>query len=314
MATRDDLQDSDTPALSLIQTKKQPAKAPVHSELTPHESLYLDLVRDTVTGIVLRTPGVQPQKGAGDALKRTPFDESTRIEGMEWCDECYTMAGAARVQNVRELVEKTIAENTPGDFLEAGSWRGGCSIMARTVQRMMDAKRRTYVCDSFSGLPPSSTQKDIDAWSKMRFLEVSQDEVAENFRRFKALDDNVQFRKGYFSASLPVLRQELKNQGRQIAVLRGDGDMYESFMDILYNLYEFVPVGGYFICDDCPLIEEAQQAILEFREHHGITAPIEKVEGSGYGTYWRKSAAQPVDYNWYLQWNATRSFRDKPSA
>ena len=46
---------------------------------------------------------------------------------------------------------------------------------------------------------------------------------------------------GFFADSLPRARAEIG----AIAVLRIDGDMYESYMDILYNLYEFVPVGGY---------------------------------------------------------------------
>lgn len=298
-------------ALSLLQ--KKTLKAHGRFELTPSENIYLDTVRDTLTGTILRTPGVKTGEGAGDKLERIPFDADMRWGGSTWCEECFTMAGGARVQNVRELVIKSITEQVPGDFLEAGSWRGGCSIMARVVQRVMheEAQRRTYVCDSFSGLPPSSTPQDSDRWSNMNFLEVSQEEVAENFKSFQALDDNVLLRKGFFSESLPKVRHELKEQGRQIAVLRGDGDMYESFMDILYNLYEFVPVGGYFICDDCPKIAEAQRAIDDFRKHHGISAPMVRVEGSAYGSFWRKEVATDVDYNTYLLWNSTRSFRAK---
>merc|ERR1740130_597717 len=103
-------------------------------------------------------------------------------------------------------------------------------------------KRHTYLCDSFSGLPLSSQTKDDDSWSSAQFLEVSQSEVEDNLKRFHVLDSNVHFKKGYFSESLPKLRQELKETGGQLAVLRGDGDMYESWMDILYNLYEFVAV------------------------------------------------------------------------
>jgi len=316
-ATCDDLQEN---SLSLIQkSTKLVAKASLHSGVTPHESLYLDLVRDTLTGSVLNTPSVTAGEGEGESLRRGPYDEELRLRGADWCDECYTMAGGRRVQNVRELVEKTIGENVPGDFLEAGTWRGGCSIMARTVQRIMneDENRRTYVCDSFSGLPPSSNKQDTDSWSRMHFLEVSQEEVEQNFKKFQALDSNVLFRKGFFSETLPIIRQELMNQGRKLAVLRGDGDMYESYMDILYNLYQFVPVGGYFICDDCPTIAEAQRAIDDFRQHHGITAPIQKVQDSKYGTYWRKEAGDmsiAVDYNWYVNWNATRAFKEKPSS
>merc|ERR1719195_804101 len=105
-----------------------------------------------------------------------------------------------------------------------------------------DEGRRTYVCDSFSGLPRASTADDDDAWSEVHLFEVAQSEVEDNFKRFVPLDDNVRFRKGYFSESLPNVHEELQAEGRQLAVLRGDGDMYESFLDILYNLYDFVAV------------------------------------------------------------------------
>ena len=66
--------------------------------------------------------------------------------------------------------------------------------------------------------------------------------------------------------------------GRPLAVLRMDGDMYESLTDTLYNLYEFVPVGGYVICDDCHIrgtgkmgIGESAKAVDDFRKLHGIT-------------------------------------------
>jgi len=278
------------------------------------QALYLDTVRDTLTGAILRTPSVEVAAGNASALVRTPYNKQTRWLGNDWCDSCYTMAGGARVQNVRNLVQQTIAEGIPGDFLEAGTWRGGCSIMARVVQRVMGEgeNRHTYLCDSFSGLPLSSQSRDGDIWNGMHFLEVSQSDVEDNVKLFNALDDNVHFRKGYFSQSLPKVRQELKKNGRQLAVLRGDGDMYESYMDILYNLYDFVPVGGYFICDDCPSIDVAKQAIDDFRMDHNISDPILAVEGSITGSFWRKGSLTVVNYSKYLEWNATRTFKSSP--
>ena len=91
--------------------------------------------------------------------------------------------------------------------------------------------------------------------------------------------------------------------------------MYESYLDILYNLYELIPVGGIFICDDCTLIREAQRAITEFRTRHGITDRVH-ITGIGmlregdhtYGlTWWKKTKPVSVDYTWYEKWNATRS-------
>lgn len=278
-------------------------------------SLYLDTVRDTLTGAILRTPSVLPQAGEVKDMKVSPFNETIRWRGGDWCESCYTMAGGARVQNVRELVSSTIIAGVPGDFLEAGTWRGGSSIMARVVQHVLgeDAKRRTYVCDSFSGLPRSSQAQDSDNWSYMKYLQVSQSEVEENFKRFVKLDDNVRFRKGYFSESLPKVRDELQKEGRQLAVLRGDGDMYESFLDILFNLYEFIPIGGYFICDDCPAIPEAQMAIDHFRNLHDIQEVIRTVEGSATGIFWQKANQTSVNYTHYLEWNASRNFRNATS-
>lgn len=303
---------------SLLQVNTKMTKGPkVHSDeahTTVQATRYLDLVRDTITGTILRTPSVNTSggfQGNETSMGHSPYHEKTRWKGGDWCANCFSMAGGARVQNVRELVEKTIVEGIPGDFLEAGTWRGGCSIMARVVQRTMgeDVQRHTYVCDSFSGLPKSSQSADDDSWSKEHFLEVAQSEVEDNFKQFHALDSNVKFRRGYFAETLPSVRRELKQGGRRLAVLRGDGDMYESYMDILYNLYDLVSVGGYFICDDCPGITVAQRAIDDFRVQNNIVEQIHKINGSAAGTFWRKETSRPVDYGKYLKWNVTRTFK-----
>jgi len=274
------------------------------------DEVLLDIVRDSLTGKALRTKQINPSTGA--YLKPVEYDEAKRDAGSDWCENCVTMAGTFRVQNVRELVRKTIEEGVPGDFLEAGTWRGGNSIMARVVQGCMGQgdKRKVFVSDSFSGLPRASTKVDADAWSHMHYLEVSREVVQDNFKRFSVLDGNVEFIKGYFIHSLPPLRERFLKDGTQLAVLRGDGDMYESYLDVLFNMYDFVPVGGYWICDDCPSIKVADMAVKEFRELHGITSRVFTVAGSRFGTYWRKEAGEPkVNYEWYLTWNATRKPR-----
>src|SRR5207253_283076 len=49
---------------------------------------------------------------------------------------------------------------------------------------------------------------------------------------------------------LPRFREEKLNANYSIAVLRVDGNFYESHQDIFYNLYDFVPAGGAVILDD----------------------------------------------------------------
>jgi len=269
------------------------------------QDLYLSTLRDTLTGTALQSPEIPP----GSRLVAEPFNDENRNKGSTWCESCYTMSGNARLSNVWNLSEQVMRDNVPGDFVETGIWRGGTSIFARAVQRVhgQGDSRRVYACDSFSGLPPATTHQDSDIWSKMTFLSVSVDQVRDDFERFQMLDSNVRFVKGFFSQSLPILRAHFQDEGRHISILRGDGDMFESYYDILFNLYQFVPVGGYFICDDCPYIFEAERAVQQFRLRHKITEEISPVRGSIGGTFWRKEQEVFVDYAYYVEWNSTRT-------
>jgi hypothetical protein len=85
--------------------------------------------------------------------------------------------------------------------------------------------RTVHLVDSFDGLPTASTSADSDMWSKMDILKVPLEKVQAGFERYGLLDSQVQFHKGYFRDSLPIVREEL--EGESIALLRMDGDMYE---------------------------------------------------------------------------------------
>merc|ERR1712032_1142770 len=129
------------------------------------------------------------------------------------------MVGTARLANAKELLEHAFLDGVLGDFIETGVWRGGTSIFARAVQRVHGEKdaRRVYVCDSFQGLPKASQKQDTNQWSRMTFLRVSLEDVRDHFERFQMLDGGVFFVKGFFSDTLPVLREHLQGDGRRIA-------------------------------------------------------------------------------------------------
>ena len=107
------------------------------------------------------------------------------------------------------------------------------------------------------------------------------EEVQTNFRSFGLLDDHVHFCKGYFVDSLPLCNVS------QIAVLRMDGDMYESTMDQLFNLYNRVQIGGIIIVDDYN-IDACVRALNDFRHWHGISEAIQRIPGDRSGSYWIK--------------------------
>jgi hypothetical protein len=77
-----------------------------------------------------------------------------------------------------------------------------------------------------------------------------------------------------------------------------DGDMYESTMDQLFNLYAKISVGGVIIVDDYG-IEVCQRAIHDFRNWHNITEAIMHVPDNGGGIYWIKKKVVNVQMDRY---------------
>jgi len=194
--------------------------------------------------------------------------------------------GRQRLTNVRQAVETVLAEGVPGDLIETGVWRGGVTILMRGILEAWDDRhRRVWVADSFEGLPaPNVDEYPDDAGHDMSgvpTLMVGADRVRANFERYDLLDDRVRFLEGWFADTLPVAPIE------HIAVLRLDGDLYESTMDALTPLYDKVSAGGFVIVDDYGAWEPCRKAVDDFRSERGITDEIVEVDWTG--IYWRKS-------------------------
>ncbi|MEI9427168.1 TylF/MycF/NovP-related O-methyltransferase [Mesorhizobium sp. Cs1299R1N3] len=84
----------------------------------------------------------------------TPFNREDRLQGRDWPTVAHSMAGIKRLSNVRDLVQRVIDENVPGDFIETGVRRGGCCILMKGVLAANEVTdRKVYVADSFDGLP-----------------------------------------------------------------------------------------------------------------------------------------------------------------
>lgn len=208
----------------------------------------------------------------GSGIRLAVEPKHLASEGVDWPSIALTMIGQRRLRNVRHLCATVEAENIPGAWVECGVWRGGASIMARYC---LAPERTVYLCDSFQGLPfdPSEPQ-----WARYDYLKVSEDEVRGYFKAF-CCDDNVQFVKGWFKDTLP-------NWETPIAILRCDGDMYSSTMQILGNLYDWVNKGGFVIIDDFNL-SDCQRACEHYWKMKGIKPQLIAIDQCG--VYWRKT-------------------------
>ncbi len=207
-----------------------------------------------------------------------------RAEGRIWSQYAHTMIGLKRLDNLQFCIETVIREHVEGDLIETGAWRGGACIFMRGILAAYGIEdRKIYVADSFEGLPRPDPEKypadKADKHHTFTFLAVSQDEVENNFRAYGLLDDRVVFLKGYFKNTLPNAPIE------KLSILRLDGDMYESTMDALINLYPRLSKGGFCIIDDYAL-PGCKKAVDDFRARYEIHSEIKEIDWTG--RYWRK--------------------------
>ena len=209
-----------------------------------------------------------------------------RARGTDWPLRAHTMIGTMRLDNLQYCLETVLQDEIPGDFIETGVWRGGACIFARAVlAAYADANRRIWVADSFSGLPPpdaTAYPADLgDRHHTLIKLAISAAEVRKNFERYGLLDERVRFLEGWFKDTLPAAPIE------QLAVLRLDGDMYESTIQAIEALYDKLSPGGFVIVDDY-FLPSCAQAIDDFRRARGIVDTI--VDIDGIGSFWRRSS------------------------
>lgn len=199
----------------------------------------------------------------------------------------HTMIGKSRLDNIQFCIETVLEDNIPGDMIETGIWRGGACIFMRGVLMAYGITDRVvWAADSFAGVPPPTHPADkgliLDA-SVLPVLSVSLEDVWELFERYDLLDDQVNFVKGWFKDTLGKAPIE------KLAVLRLDGDLYESTMDALKPLYGKVSQGGFIIADDYYSCPPCKQAIDEFRSAHNIRDELTQIDDQS--VFWRKTSA-----------------------
>lgn len=221
-------------------------------------------------------------------ILNTIYEPATfKEDGSQWPKIAHTMIGKKRLDNIQFCIEQVLKNNIPGDFIETGVWRGGATILMRGILKAYNITDRIiWAADSFEGLPkPDVVNYPVDSTAgglheSGYFLAVSLEQVKQNFAAYDLLDNQVRFLKGYFKDTMP------NNPIERLAILRLDGDMYESTIQVLENLFDKVSIGGYIIVDDWTLIW-AQRAIIDFRAKNAIDDPLQKIDN--HSVYWQKT-------------------------
>ncbi len=194
------------------------------------------------------------------------------------------MIGQKRLDNLQYCAEAVLKDDIPGDFLEAGVWKGGAGILLRAILKAHNCRsRRVWLADSFQGLPqpkPQWKEDEGDTLHQFAELAISLERVKENFDVLDLLDDQVKFIPGWFHETLHIAPVE------QLAILRLDGDMYESTYVSLDALYDKVSIGGYIIVDDYGYLDSCKKAVHDFLSKRGVVPQIQKIDWTG--VFWKK--------------------------
>ncbi len=236
--------------------------------------MYLKLLKNCLLDNIYNST-----EHGNEGRKATKF----QIEnGTYWPKRAHTMIGMKRLNNIEYCFQEIVKNKIPGDVIETGVWRGGATILMAGLNKFYKENRTIYVADSFEGLPPPDKKYKHDTNDQhhtVKYLAVGLDEVKDNFKKYDLLDENVKFIKGFFEHSL-------KNTSiTKLALLRLDGDMYGSTIEVLEQLYDKVSIGGYIIIDDYAL-QGCKKAVDDFRKDNNITSELKTVDYTG--RYWIK--------------------------
>jgi O-methyltransferase len=258
---------------------------------TTGRELYLDLLQKILVNEIYQDPPLRNRRSVRRAKRKQKtaleFELSERDRGLDWPTVAHTMIGRQRLGNLRACVEQVLKDTVPGDLIETGVWRGGACILMRGILKAYgETERKVWVADSFEGLPPPNPELyDADSGDRhhtITALAVSLEQVKANFSVYGLLDTQVEFLKGWFRDTLP------RAPIRELAVIRLDGDMYESTMDGLVNLYPRLSPGGFLIVDDYNAVRGCKAAV------HDYLATLDKTEQpaildiDGTAVYWQR--------------------------
>jgi hypothetical protein len=151
--------------------------------------------------------------------------------------------------------------------------------------------RSVWAADSFRGLPAVDMEQfPVDAAHEgdenLKILTgQSRTEFERGLATFSMLDERTRILEGWFKDTLPGVPEDAR-----FAVVRLDGDLYQSTWEGLTYLYPKLSPGGYLIVDDMSW-QGCARAVHDYRQQNGIQDPMVPIDWTG--EYWIKTGPGP---------------------
>lgn len=205
----------------------------------------------------------------------------------------YTMVGFNGLAVTYRACMEMNQKNVQGDFVELGVARGGCAaLMGETIfTEPVFSDRSLILFDSYEGLPEPTQEDFVNNKTGNHVRPMPKGSCLGTLNEVQHLmfdvknfpKEKIKFVKGWFDKTVPVERNNIDN----IAVLRIDGDWYESVKTCLVGLYDKVSIGGVIISDDYESCFGAKKAVDEFIVQNNLNVQI-ILDGRG-GCFWYKN-------------------------
>ena len=228
-----------------------------------------------------------------------------------------SMVSKERLVNLYKQCNKFT--NTNYSFVECGVAKGGCLALMKYIA---GENNKIFGFDIFDGMPDIDKEKDIGSWNKSCPLS-GYGKVGDNlsggiqnvYKTFENLNlsiNNTYLIKGFFEDTLKI--QNNIDELGDIAILRLDGDWYNSTKICLDKLYDKVVDGGVIIIDNYGHFIGAKNATDEFREKHNIISPLIQTDYTEF--YWiKKSSTKKMNDKKYIDiyddiWTCSDKFRE----
>jgi len=163
--------------------------------------------------------------------------------------------------------------NVPGCVVECGTWKGG---MSAGMADLLGKQRQYFLFDSFEGLPPAELTKDgakAVAYqanpNAIDYLDNCTAAETDAIAAMKLAGVRYQIFKGWFKDTLPSFEPP-----EPIAILRLDGDWYDSTMTCLRHLVPHLAPEGIVILDDYGTWDGCSKAVHDYLSQTQSTARI----------------------------------------
>lgn len=191
---------------------------------------------------------------------------------------CYAAKLATDPPSMASMYFCTLPPGHPGNHVAHLGGTG--DPVHEWEQSKINSTRRVHLFDSFDGIPaPGEHDTDIEPGMHAAFADQTRctlEDCKNHFREWGIPDELLCWHQGPFSET--VLNDNLGYgcELEHIAVLRLDGDLYESTKVCLEHLYPLLSPGGWCIIDDMGLVG-ARKAVDEYMAN--LSRP----------TYWQRS-------------------------